>query len=124
MMASFDGVGDEAAVEGGELASVGVGQGQQVGVSDLLGGKEAGGIEVAAVEDADVVGPEDVAGEGEEFAKQFCKRGGTAGGIGIALVAQDAEDGVFGERASSPGLLSVCGEPIVGVAVVNVIGIE
>lgn len=85
----FDGVGDEAAVEGGELAAVRACQCQQITVGYLKGTEKTGWNEFCAVEDADVIGPKDMARQGEEFGEYLGNGRGIAGRIRIALVAQD-----------------------------------
>jgi len=57
-----NGVGDQAAVESRQLAAVGDGQGEQIAVGDLAGVEQAGEVDFLAVEEADVVRPEMVAG--------------------------------------------------------------
>jgi len=122
--AGFDGVGDEAAVQGGELAAVGACEGQKITVGYLMGTEEAGGIKFLAVEDADVVRPKEMAREGEEFREDYGNGGGIAGGIGIALVAQNAHHGILGERASGPQFAALGGEPTVGSQMMNMGGID
>jgi hypothetical protein len=58
--AAADGLGREAAVEGGQLAAMGDREGQEIGVGDLGRGQHGAGVDMRRGDEADVVGPEDM----------------------------------------------------------------
>lgn len=101
-----------------------MGQGQEITVGYLVGSEQAGWVEFLAVEDADIVGPEVMAGLSEEFGEQLRNGRRVAWRIRIALVAENAQDGVFGERAAGPSLTAGAREPSVRVVVMNMSWIE
>ena len=55
--AAFHGVCDDATVESGELAAMGMGEGEKVAVCDLAGGEQPRRIDEMPVEDTDIVRP-------------------------------------------------------------------
>lgn len=102
--AVVDCVRDDTAVERGELAAVGYGEGEKVAVRDLAGGRETVVSESCLVEHADVVGPELVARIVDETRQQLGYDGRSAGRIGVSRISNNANESVFSERTSRPGL--------------------
>ena len=92
--------GVDGAVEGDEAGLPRHGEGEQVNVGQVFGGGQA--RETLGIEQGVVVGPELVTGRGGEFAQQFAGGIGGAGAARVGGGAEDAEEGVFGERAGGP----------------------
>lgn len=87
LRAAFDGVGDEAPVESGELPGMGLGEGEQIAIGDLAGGEQAGRIEPLTIKDADVVRPEAMARKADEFGEEFGYSRRISGKVRVASIS-------------------------------------
>ena len=71
-----------------------------------------------------MVRPELMTAESAKDGQQFRDRGRSSGRVGVARVADNAQDTVFGQRASGPGTPTGCGKPIVRAIMLHMGGVD
>ena len=92
--------GINASIERGEFAFVVDGEGQEVEIAEVSGGRELG--EGLAVYQRQGVGPKLVAGVGAEVVEESSRLLRGTGAFGVIGVADDAEETVFREWTGGP----------------------
>ena len=114
------GLGDQAAIERGELSTMGYGQCKQVGVGYLAGVEKTRGKDALGVEEGDIVWPELMAAESEQDRHQLGDGCGSSRRVGVAWVADNADNAIFSQGACGPCLPALSCEPIVRPVVLHV----
>ncbi len=89
-------------------------QGQQVTICDLRCDQDMRGLDMRGIRQADVVGPEGVAGQAPQLGNNGADSGGGARRARIFRIADDADDAVLRQRAGRLGVAALVLEPTMG----------
>ena len=98
------------------------GQRQQVHVGQLARAVDVGVVEVPAIEQADVVGPELVKTRGRGL-RQHGREYGQGLRVGVTRLAHDAQATVLPQRATGPALFDMRLQPAGGFGVMDVVAV-
>ena len=103
---------------------MGAGQGQQMTVAHLGSVQQTRGVDPLRLHQADVVGPEHMAGVGRAASPSATARRTACPGSWGSERGQQCQHTVFGQRAGGPSLVAVRTEALVGGVMLNVGRVE
>jgi hypothetical protein len=99
-----DSIRNDLLVEGGQLATMRYRQGQQIAIGYLGGFQQAGAVNTRPIQKREVVGPEFVTGQRQEFRQEFGHRGWCPRRTGISGMSDDPEHSILSEGTGCPRL--------------------
>lgn len=114
----------QAAIERSQLSIVRDGKGEEIGIGYLSRRCNLGDIDKVGINQADIVLPKDMTGQGAQARDDRRDRRGRARRVGVSWMTYDSDHAVLGKRAGCPSLGSGCGKPVVCRIVPYVDGID
>src|SRR5277367_3441212 len=111
---------DQTLIKGGQLTSMRASKREEIAVCDLSGLQEAGRVQVPLIKQGNIVWPKCMTWQLPQRRQQSSNCGGSAGGVWISRMTDNAQHSVFCKRTGRPGVSSLRREPFVCTVMLNV----